>query len=219
MNRGMAMVLTLFVLASALFAGWYSGRGADYFPDRLRAVRGVCPVSLPMPDWPVQDEVLDEWLSVTLADFREPSLYRPSASIQRSVRFTLIHEVHGPVVVRVDVLPDGRLQMTAKHQPSGLSNVEGEPTRYREVVRILTPTEIARLEDVFARTRLLQLPDNGCYPGVHGFYWVVEVNDVEAGYHYRQALSPEDGPEFEVGIAMLDLTGWPVEPILRRRPL
>ncbi len=36
MTRGMAMLLTLLVLASALFVGWYSTRRVDYFPERLR---------------------------------------------------------------------------------------------------------------------------------------------------------------------------------------
>lgn len=214
------MLLTLLVLASALFAGWYSTRRVDYFPERLKAVPGVCPVGVPMPaGWPIQDEALDEWFSIVLADFNELSLYHRPAAALRSVRFTLIPAVHGPVVVRVDTLRDGRLRLTAKQQPSGLANVEDESANAREVVRILHPAEAARLEGVLDRTRVLELPDSGCYPGLHGSQWLVEANGPSIGYRYRQARSPDRGIELEVGLALLELTNWPVEPILRDRPV
>ncbi len=42
MTRGMALVLTLLVIAFAVFAGWYSGQRTDYFPASLQTASTFC---------------------------------------------------------------------------------------------------------------------------------------------------------------------------------
>ena len=215
MNRGMAMVLTLLVLASALFAGWYSTRRVDYFPARLATTFIDCEV-IPgeFHRQEVQHPGEDEWFSGDLAAFGEPSLYRRASTAPRSVRFTWLRSFHDPVVVRIDNLGDGRLQLTAKQRPGGAGfPLDRGTRRAREQVRMLQPDEAARLEGMLADSQFFDLSDGGCFRGVHGSQWILEGHDPVKGYRYRHFQSPEQGVERQLGTLMLELTALDVVPI------
>ena len=214
MNRGMAMVLTLLVLAFALYAGWYSTRRIDYFPDSFASTFTLCeqPPGFGGPQ-PVQHEVIDEVLSEELAAFHEPSLYRRPKGSLRSVRFTWLPSFHDPMVVRVDTLPDGRQQLTAKQRPGGVGFSLNEGLQAaREQVRILTSAEANRLEAALLESRLYELPDAGCSWGPDGAQWVVEASVPSLGYRYRDTQSPDSGVEHDLGLIFLGLTNWGIEP-------
>lgn len=215
MTRGMAMVLTLLVLAFALFAGWYSTRRIDYFPASFASTFIVCEVFPGQLDrQPVQHEVEDEMFSEELAAFQESSLYRRATTSPRSIRFTWLRSFHDPVVVRIDTLADGHLQLTAKQRPGGAGfPLDRGLHAAREQVRILSAEDAGRFDAILERTGVLEAPDSGCFCCVDGAQWIVEVSDPSIGYRYRSHQSPKYGIEREIGLAMLALTGWDVEPI------
>ncbi|WP_428149087.1 hypothetical protein [Brevundimonas sp.] len=209
------MLLTLLVLASALFAGWYSTRQTDYFPERLMGLQNDCRFyNGQVERQTVQDEFYGEWFGGELADFQEPSLYHRPITALRSVRFLWLRSFHDPIVVRIDDLPDGSKQLTAKRRPGGAGFTEdGTPSIAAERVRRMGTLEIDQFETAFREAALLDQPDAGCSCCVDGAQWIIEVSDPERGYRYRRYQSPEEGIEREVGLAMLKLTSWDVEPI------
>lgn len=219
MDRGMAMLLTLLVLASALFAGWYSMRRTHYFPERLATTFPQCAgTAYEHSRWAIQDESDNEWFTGELAGFREPLLYRQPASARRSVRFLLVPDFYDPAVVRIDTLENGSLQLTAKQRPGGAGYPRGgERLNARELTRTLRPDEAQRFEALLARVALFDLPDGGCQRGLHGEQWIVEASD-RGVYRYRQFQSPDNGVERDIGLMMLGFTGWEVEPLIRHRP-
>lgn len=211
MTRGMAMVLTLLVLGLAVFTGWYSNRRTDYFPRSLQTTFVECELAPGVVErQPVQDDFEADWFSGELADFGEPSLYRRPTSTPRSIRFTWLRSFHDPVVIRVDAATDGRQKMTAKQHPAGMGFSGATGARARETTRFLTPTEGAALQAMVDETGLFRSPASGCWCCLDGARWIVEGNDPQQGYRYRSRQSPEHGPERQLGLHLLALTGWNV---------
>lgn len=56
-------------------------------------------------------------------------------------------------------------------------------------------------------------PPSGCRGGVDGAEWILEGHDPSRGYQYRKRWAPEDGMEHDLGLFLLGLTGWDVEPV------
>lgn len=212
MTRGMAMILTLLVLGFAIFAGWYSGQRADYFPASLQAAKTICESSPgDFEAQTVQTDFEDQWFSGELAAFHEPSLYRRPATAPRSIRFTWLRSFHDPIVVRIDAAPDGRQTLTAKRRPAGHGY---GPTpgagRSIELERLLTPPEATALDAAIARSGLFDAPAAGCSCCLDGAQWIIEGVDPLGGYRYRNRQSPKDGLEHALGLHLLGLTGWDV---------
>lgn len=212
MTRGMALVLTLLVLALAIFAGWYSGQRTDYFPDNLQTMTVECEMAPGVVERQlVQDDFEADWFSGELSAFGEPSLYRRPSSTPRSIRFTWLRSFHDPIVVRVDATTDGRQRMTAKQHPAGLGFGQAPGvSRARETTRFLSRTETAALAVVVEDAGLFRSPASGCWCCLDGARWIVEGNDPNDGYRYRSRQSPEDGLERQLGLHLLALTGWNV---------
>ncbi len=214
MSRGLAIVLTLLVIAAAVFAGWYSNRRVTHFPTELQAQFNDCVIGPGRTERePVQDEFQAQWFGGVLADLREPSLVQRPVNSPRAVRFTWIRSFHPPVSVRVDTRDDGRLVMTARRLvATGYKPVRDGPFS-GEVVRVLSDTEALALAAVVVETAVLEAPSSGCTGGVvDGAAWIVEVSDPEFGYRYHYRQSPQDGPVHAVGRNLVSLTGWDVEP-------
>ena len=215
MTRGMAMVLTFVTLAFAMFAGWYSSQRADYFPDRLGTTFSVCERLPGVPERRVvQEPFEDRWYSGELAAFGEPSLYRRPATTPRSLRFTWIRSFHDPVVVRIDTAADGRQTMTARRRPGGhgFGPAPGVK-RGTELIGPLSRAETTALQGAINDVGLFEAPASGCASGVDGAIWIIEAADPELGYRYRARHSPKAGLEHSLGLHLLALTGWNVEPV------
>lgn len=215
MTRGFAVVLTLLMLGLALFTAWWSTRRVDYFPSGLQSVSNDCE---PLPGvhdrQSVMDEFSNDWYSGVLSDFQEPSLYLRPLDAPRSARFTWIRSFHDPVVVRVDSSATGTWRLTAKQNPGGAGfSPERGIERPRQKVRALTTTEAASLEAALTANRLFELPSSGCQRGLDGAQWIIEGADPIKGYRFRDAQSPDAGVERNLGLFLLGLTGWDVEPI------
>ena len=215
MPRSLFVVLTLLVLSAALFAGWYSGQRTLYFPPALQTRFNDCILRFgEVYRSPIQADFEVEWYSMELSAFEEPSLYKRGADSPASVRFTWLRSFHDPVVVRVDSLGAGDYRLTAKQRPGGAGfNRPAGSGQPRKLVRNLTTAEIQRLRSVLDETRLRETPSSGCLSGLDGAQWLIETADPEHGYRYHLRQSPRDGPNRELGLAMLALTGWDVERI------
>lgn len=215
MTRGFAVMLTLLVLAAAIFTAWFSAQRRDYFPLALQSTYADCDVWHGIVERQAAiDEFGVEWFSGALSAFDEPSLSRRPAQSLRAVRLTWLRSFHDPIVVRIDAMPDGRQRLTAKQQPggAGFGPMPGL-ARARERVRILTPDEATALDAILLTNRFFESPPSGCWGGVDGAEWILEGHDPSRGYQYRKRWAPEDGMEYDVGLFLLGLTGWDVEPV------
>ena len=215
MTRGFAVVLTLLLLGFALFTAWWSTRRTDYFPTALQSVFIDCVSPGGRDRQPVLYDFSADWYSGVLSDFEEPSLYRRPADAPRSVRFTWIRSFHDPIVVRIDTLTDGSSRLTAKQNPAGAgfgpeARIPGPP---RRMMRLLNPVEEEALDRALAASRLFEVESSGCQTGVDGAQWIVEGADPIKGYRFRDVQSPQAGLERDLGLFLLGLTGWDVEPI------
>ena len=70
-----------------------------------------------------------------------------------------------------------------------------------------------RLDEVVAHSELFNLPSASCAYATDGAQWIIEGADPTHGYRYRMYQSPSVGPERDLGLFLLGLTGWDVEPI------
>ena len=215
MTRGFAVVLTLLVVGFVLFTAWWSTRRTDYFPAGLQSTFTDCESRHGWRDrQPVLSDFSDDWYSGVLSDFEEPSLYRRSSSSPRSVRFTWIRSFHDPIVVRADSSVDGRWRLTAKQNSVGaVFNPEPGVGHFRRLDRLLTKDEAEALDRALVKSRLFDLPSKGCQVGLDGAQWVLEGADPVKGFHLRDFQSPQSGPERDLGLFLLALTGWNVDRI------
>jgi hypothetical protein len=207
--RGYALVLTLLVLAAALFTGWYGNTRAVYFPASLMNQELICPPGSDVDSVPVLSPFEVDWYSEELRSLEESSLYRPAAeSASRhveTVRFTWIRSFHDPVVIRIDSYPDGATWLTAKRRAIGW--VPG-PTWERRLRRQLGPQEVERFASLLSSTRVLDQPAVDCRVGLDGARWIIEAASPRGDYTYKNRFSPESGPVHRVGLEMISLTGW-----------
>lgn len=205
MTRGYAVVLTLMVLAAALFAGWYSTTRVIYFPPELGELRNGCE-RFEDNTSPVLDEHEAARYASVLRAVEEPSLYiAAQEGGPAALRFTLEPSFFSARVVRVDRLPDGTRMITAK-----IRSHDRQPTHVRR--RILSVAESAALDAVIMESGVLEAPLK-CVGGVDGARWIVETTDGRGGYTFAHSHSPEDGPVRQIGehlMALADVTPeWP----------
>lgn len=209
MSRGVAVLLTLLVLAAALFTGWYSNRRVLYFPPEFQTQVNDCELHGFQTREPVQDEAHAAWFSGVLADLEEPSLFQRPEGSPRSVRLTLIPSFHPPFSVRVDTRDDGRLVMTEKRLAPSDYDWKREGRFSGERVRLLSASEAQALILVLAEAGLAETPSTGCSEGViDGMSWIVETSDPEHGYRYHYRQWAQDEPVRDIGLHMLGLAGW-----------
>lgn len=199
MTRGYAVVLTLMVLAAALFAGWYSTTRVIYFPPELRELRNGCE-RFEGGSLPVLDEDEAARYAGALRAMEEPSLYLAAgARTPATFRLTVEPSFHPTWVVRIDSLPDGSRTITSKLRSYPSSR---EPMQVRR--RLLAPEEIAALDAMIAGTGVLETPLK-CVGGVDGARWIVEATDGQGGYTFVHSHSPMAGPVREVGDHLFSL--------------
>ena len=81
-----------------------------------------------------------------------------------------------------------------------------------KVERLLSKREQRDLDRVIARTNDLRIAPAVCDGGYDGARWIME--SARAGdYRYADRQSPKTGPVHDLGLAMLQLTGWSLAPI------
>ena len=104
------------------------------------------------------------------------------------------------------------LRYTESHEWARV-NDDGTISVEQEGVDHLSAAEVASLETALSNSRLFELPSSGCQRGLDGAQWIIEGADPVKGYRFRDAQSPDAGIERDLGLFMLGLTGWDVEPI------
>lgn len=205
MNNGSAIALTLLVLASAIFFGWYAETRLPYFPSQQTGSTACYdkPDLLPHPADPDA-----EYFASRLRAFAEPSLYpsssNPAPEQVTSLRFTWLRSLSSQVVVRLTTLNTGATRMTAKLMPKGVGLI-GAP---RHLERTLTSDEVRELAMLIQSTDVFQLTPSICDVKADGARWILETSSPLGGYDHVHRHSPMEGSVREVGVFMLGLIGW-----------
>lgn len=199
MSKGYAVVLTLMVLAAALFAGWYSTTRVIYFPAELGQLQNGCD-GFEDPGQPVLSQFETEWYSGVLRSMEEPSLYTAATDgAPAALRFTWEPSFHSARTVRVDSRPDGTRMITAK-----IRSRHRQPMQVRR--RVLSAAEGAALDTIIMESGVFETPLK-CVGGVDGSRWIVEATDGQGGYTFVHSHSPLEGPVREIGDHLFSLAG------------
>ncbi len=151
------------------------------------------------------DQFRAQWYARFLDAYREPSLWeRSKKSLDKSYRFTWLRTFHHPVVIRVDVRPDGICELTAK---VGLGSGGYDPGMLiQNDTRPLTKQQSESFLNRIA-SRFWNAPKEDTKPGgLDGSQWIIE--GVENGrYQVEDRWSPDTGPIRELGLEMIGLAG------------
>jgi hypothetical protein len=181
-----------------------------FFPKSLQAESGNCPANsyAAAERGPVMDEFTANWYSGELLAFGERPIFQDKARSQRAVRFTLLRSNHAHVMIRTVETEDGHVRLIGKWMPGRDGCDETKPGC--SVDRILTATEQARLSA--AQSPQLRKASYGCPSGVDGSVWILESSG-RGDYQFWSEWSPLRGDLRELGLVMLDLTGWRLQDI------
>jgi hypothetical protein len=185
--------------------------GGALFPSYLGTTGKGC--SYPADDRPpILDEFGSDWYSSALKAAGEqplPSL-AADAPDKINVRFIWLRSFNKPMIVRIREQDEGRAVLEAKR----LSGRGGyEPGQVEETLaRDLTLTESRAFRSLLEASGLSGEPAANCDAGLDGARWVLEVID-DGKYAFFDRWSPENGAVRDVGLAMLQLTGFDLEPI------
>lgn len=147
------------------------------------------------------DKFRAQWYGSFLNAFREPSLWERSkqSPVAQSYRFTWLRTFHHPVVIRIDVRPDGICELTAKvglgaggYDPGMLIRNETRPLTREQSEWFLNQVNL----------EFWNLPkEDAKTGGLDGSQWVIE--GVKNGqYHIEDRWSPDAGPIHDLGLAM-----------------
>jgi hypothetical protein len=208
---GSAFVMTLTMIALSFGVAEVGAAKNSYFPPTLYGATMVCDYGDGQKHFePVMNGFIDAWYSGELRSLGERPLYVEAGSVVlprlTTLRFTWLRSFHNPVSIRVEYLQSGRARMTATRARVAGSHYLGHVQR---VERVLTHEELDRLDS----TRLGPDSDAGEYcRGADGSNWIIEESGPE-GYAFVDRWSPEDGPVRELGMTLLNFTGWKIDPV------
>ena len=151
------------------------------------------------------DEFKAQWYGRFLDAFKEPSLWELSKKTQgQFYRFTWLRSFHHPVVVRIEVRPDGICELTVKvglgsggYDPGMLIQNDSRPLTKQQSQWFLN----------WVDSRFWNTPaEANDHPGDDGAQWIIE--GVENGrYRIEDRWSPKSGSIRELGLAMTGLAG------------
>ncbi len=129
---------------------------------------------------------------------------------QLHVRFVWLRSFDEPIIVRIEGQAGGRARIEATR----LSGAGGyEPGQVEEHLRRdLTSAEFDAFTAMLKNAALSTEAAANCDNGIDGAQWVLEVIDGDK-YSFFERWTPEQGSVREVGLAMLRLTGFDLEPI------
>ena len=206
MLKPLTVPLVLLVLAASLFAGWVAMASEQFFPTSLYAAVEPCSTEDgPFNDvlgQPTLDEFEADWFVGELQGLHERPLF-PADQKSTTLRFAMFRSFHADVVVRVDQLPTGEMELTAK-RAVGRDGCKLDEAPC-ELHRTLTSDERVRLLE--AEKNAFAAPPRDCRGGLDGSRWLIEKS-ADGRYDFAQRFSPETGRVRELGVTMLELTGW-----------
>jgi hypothetical protein len=183
----------------------------EYFPSYLGTTEKGCSYRA-IANPPILRRSASDWYSSHLKAAGERPLAELAAGAPRqlNVRFVWLRSFDKPVIVRIQEQPDGRARIEAKR----LSGAGGyEPGEVEEhLLRDLTPAEFDGFKAMLKNAALARESAANCDAGIDGAQWVLEVID-GGKYSFFERWTPEQGAVRDVGLAMLRLTGFDLEPI------
>lgn len=143
------------------------------------------------------------WYSKHLKALEEPSLYLESKSSNaESYRFVWLRTFHHPVIVRVDIRPDGGAELTTKvssgaggYEPGKLVENTSRPLTQRETDKFLLT--IQRLQ--FWKLPSHEIPEAAA---IDGAQWIIEGTK-DGKYHVVDRWSPTRGAVHDLGLAFV----------------
>jgi hypothetical protein len=183
----------------------------EYFPSYLGTTDKGCSYRA-IANPPILRKSASDWYSSQLRAAGERPLTELAAGArqQLNVRFVWLRSFDKPMIVRIQEQPDGRARIEAKR----LSGAGGyEPGEVEEhLVRDLAPADFAAFAAMVKDGALATEAASNCDAGIDGARWVLEVID-GGKYSFFERWTPEQGGVRDVGLAMLRLTGFDLEPI------
>ena len=182
-----------------------------FFPSFLGMTDKAC--SYPaIANPPILDEFTSDWYSSHLkAAGEQPlTLLAADAPQQINVRFVWLRSFHKPIIVRIQEEPDGRARIEAKRLSGAGGYGPGEVEEH--LLRDLTPDEFGAFASMLKDGALSTEAASNCDEGNDGAQWVLEVID-GGKYSFFERWTPEKGAVHDVGLAMLRLTDFDLEPI------
>jgi hypothetical protein len=196
---------------SASHYEWGVMRGFDQNDQIIVTTSGGKRVEIANPPEPslnyfpaiMVDQFRAQWYGRFLDAYKEPSLWeRSKNTLDQSYRFTWLRTFHHPVVIRVDVRPDGICVLTAK---VGLGSGGYDPGMViQNDTRPLTKQQSEWFLNRIA-LKFWNVPKEDTKPGgMDGSQWIIE--GVQSGrYQFEDRWSPQAGPIREIGLEMIGL--------------
>jgi hypothetical protein len=149
------------------------------------------------------DQFRLDWYSKDLRALQEPSLLRLASDTSlESYRFLWLRTFHHPVVVRLDLAPDGTGQLTTKvssgaggYDPGRIVENKSRPVTHEQVEEFLAKVKHDQFWD-------LPSHETPATVGCDGSQWIVEgVKDGK--YHVVDRWSPGKGPVRDLGLTFV----------------
>lgn len=186
---------------------------ANYdFPPSLFQAAVACPGSERKASVLSGFEV--RWFSKHWRAAGEPSIYSASKAVATpgtaTYRFTWLRSFHHPIMVRIETDRAGEMELFAE-ELSGAGGYEPGGIK-RRLHRRLSPAEKAMVHAIFSQPDVFAGPGSECSSGMDGAQWIVEARD-GGDYRFINAWTPEAGPVRDLGLALLRLTAWKIDPV------
>lgn len=180
------------LLSCSLLLAAGAALGAEYFPPLVFAPQAEA------------DHVLAAACAAQLRALEEEPLYAAEPPPARECyRLTWLRPEHSPVVVRVEVRPEGGGALTIK-MGSRRGGIDGTEKFRRHETRVLGAGEVAAVRAAFGERKFFELIPCVEPAEADGAEWIVEA--VVAGrYHVVARWSPTSGPVHELGLKFMAL--------------
>lgn len=176
-----------------------------YFPQSYAEPKAHCGPE--NPSRPLIGEVESEWYPEQLTAACEPSLLQSQTAISDGdfvFRFSYIPSFHASVFIRVE--KKGTIHHLIVKEMTGAGGYDpGLISRSKEFY--LTDKQIDRFNNLLFGSTLLQETPATCGTGFDGSEWLFELADAE-GYRLVKRWSPADGAGHDLGVFLMELTGW-----------
>jgi hypothetical protein len=192
--------LTVTLLAMLLAAVQPNG---GYFSDSMVTALGRCGHDA---DTRVGiAKLLTDHYASHLRAANEPAL---AGSKPETVRFLWLRTFHSPVTVVI--IDEGKsLRLRARRLSGQGGYVPGRIAAH--IDRQLTSQEAASWRILSGRVDPWRLPNSNCEVALDGAQWIIEAAGPK-GHTIADWQSPKSGPVREMGLFMLGLTGWKLDP-------
>jgi len=183
----------------------------EFFPSNLGTTGKGCSYRA-IANPPILRKSDSDWYSSQLkaAGERRPTELAAEAPQRINVRFVWLRSFDKPIIVRIQGQADGRTTIEAKRLSGAGGYEAGEVEEH--LLRDITPVEFEAFAAMLEESALSTEPASNCDAGMDGAQWILEVID-GGEYSFFNRWTPEKGAVREVGLAMLRLTGFELEPI------